>query len=455
VPSDRPDITVGPDDAALARALATAGPPPPDARRFREELALPVDRPLVMTGHQAQFWHPGILAKLLASHAAALPRRAAVAWLTVDQDDNDPWTVRYPRVDTSTAASGSTVSAGEWRADPAPRQALADAPNARRPAITPRELPIDPAMPAGVRTGLESIHDALARHAAAASAAEQIAAALADLLAPLVPSTTLHVPATRISTTSAWRAWVDAMARDPLRVARAYNAAVRERPAADVRPLAEDGPQGPELPLWHIAPGPGSPRRRVFAGMLARTPAEQLVPKALAMTGLVRSLGCDVFVHGLGGGVYDTITERWLGEWLGVTLAPTVVVSATLRLDLGVAPVSLAEIDKAAWTAHRARHDPALLGDHDAERRKQALLIAMRGAVDKPRKTALYAELHRLLAGVREARAARIDELRQEAEAWRPRRGEAAVLADRTWAFPLYAPSQLADLAQALRDRVG
>ena len=37
---------------------------------LREQLGLPVHGPVIMTGHQAEFWHPGILAKYLACDAA-------------------------------------------------------------------------------------------------------------------------------------------------------------------------------------------------------------------------------------------------------------------------------------------------------------------------------------------------------------------------------------------------
>ena len=45
------------------------------------------------------------------------------------------------------------------------------------------------------------------------------------------------------------------------------------------------------------------------------------------MTGMARLAACDLFVHGTGGGIYDTITEAWFREWLGVELAPTIAVT--------------------------------------------------------------------------------------------------------------------------------
>ena len=45
-----------------------------EARAFREQLGLPTDRPIVMSGHQAQIWHPGILSKYLAAIGLAIPQ---------------------------------------------------------------------------------------------------------------------------------------------------------------------------------------------------------------------------------------------------------------------------------------------------------------------------------------------------------------------------------------------
>ncbi|MEC9372360.1 MAG: hypothetical protein VYC34_00885, partial [Planctomycetota bacterium] len=60
VASERIAITIEP-----APARWTAPRPADDAEstRFREQLGLPTGRPIVLTGHQAEFWHPGVLAK--------------------------------------------------------------------------------------------------------------------------------------------------------------------------------------------------------------------------------------------------------------------------------------------------------------------------------------------------------------------------------------------------------
>src|SRR5690606_24011692 len=173
------------------------------------------------------------------------------------------------------------------------------------------------------------------------------------------------------------------MVDDPAACARAYNEAVGARPEAQLRPLELNEQRGRiELPLWRGAPG--SPRQAVYASELADGQwggggaagggAEgELAPRALLLTGLMRLAGCELFIHGPGGGVYDQVTEAWLGSWLGrEDLAPSVVASATWLLPLtDEPPPAPGELARAQWERHAARHNPALVGDLAAAERKR------------------------------------------------------------------------------------
>src|SRR5262245_63399468 len=68
---------------------------------MRRELGLP-DGLIVLAGHEAEFWHPGVLAKHMAIVAAAAAMRrggtaATPVWLTVDHDTHEPWRIAYPK----------------------------------------------------------------------------------------------------------------------------------------------------------------------------------------------------------------------------------------------------------------------------------------------------------------------------------------------------------------------
>lgn len=436
--------------------MARAHAAPPEAAAFRSELGLPVSGVVVMSGHQAEFWHAGIAAKWFAAaatvralNAAGVPSGppagppATFAWVVVDQDSNEPAIIRYP------SAQGPRLSSSLWRLGPALGE-MTDVPTGARPAIRAPEPPESSATPAVAR-GLAEIARVMHAHADAPTLARQLSAATADLLAGAGPAPTF-VCATGIARTSAFAGLLDRIAADPRACTAAYNAAIARHPAAGLKPLAEH-----ELPLWHVRPG--EPRRRVFAKTLSSVPVEQLAPRALLMTGLLRWAACDLFVHGTGGGVYDGAAEAWFESWLGRALAPITVATATLLLDhprAADAPTDRHDAERTLWRAHHARHDPALVGDDWSARRKRDLLEQMAEArrVGKDRRP-IYDELHRLLSRVRAENRSRLDELSVAAAAARAALRERPVLNDRTWPFPLHDPRRLADLAEHIAQAVG
>jgi hypothetical protein len=418
---------------------------------------------VILSGHQAQVWHPGILAKVIAMDAAARAAGANAAWLVVDQDDNDPWALRFP-----VRTAGGALAARTWRPAGEAGARAEHVPTSRRPAAAPAPLPTlaegeTYALPS-VREGLEHTRAALAAHADTPNAAVQVARAVNDLLAPIVAPPPLLF-ATAISATDLFAEIVERMRRDPRRAVEAYNAAARAHPSARVAELR--GGDDPELPLWRLAPGPGSPRTHVRqASRIANVPARELAPRALLMTGLLRWAGCDLFVHGTGGAGgagdadhegYDAITDAWLADWLGPDLgeglAPVALATATLRLPLGDDLPDPADIDRARWLAHRARHDPALLGDAPAASLKADLVArtdAARRRRDRAEARRLYRELHALLETARTGHPAALADLESRAAESAAARHAAALAADRTWPFPLHPAEALRALARSI-----
>jgi hypothetical protein len=232
-----------------------------------------------------------------------------------------------------------------------------------------------------------------------------------------------------------------------------YNAAVGERPAAGVRPLAADPARGRwELPLWRIAAG--EPRAAVYIERGQALDPARHGPRALLMTGLLRAAGCDLFIHGTGGGIYDQISERWLGRWLGMTLAPSAVVSATLRLDLGLGGMTPGRAQAAVALAHRARHDPALLGDPDAAARKRELVQRI-DALERgdPARAPLFARMHRALEEARAGAGERLAALDRSADAAAALLRSRDALEDRTWSCVLPQPAAIARLCERVAAR--
>lgn len=468
-PATIASITIDPEPAAWAGLLKR-----PSlierSRVMRTQLGLTLDRPIIMSGHQPGFWHPGIAAKFLAMSSAARHARACPAWLVVDQDEHDPSAIRFPLRN-----EGGRLRVATWQSIDRALGVAKGVPVGATPACPPEPLPSEAepgyaaAIPS-VAAGLARIHQRLGVYASSASVARQFASAANDELAGLV-SAWGEAPkllyALELSRTDLFGMLVGRMIEDPARCARTYNDAVAAFPEADLAPLRL--PPGNdagrvELPLWAIDRGGAGSRRaaspvlparlRVSAGMLGTTATADLAPRALLMTAMLRLGGCDLFIHGTGGGAYDRVTDRWIKEWLGETLAPTAVVTATMYLPLGAEPARAADAARAQWTAHHARHDPAALGDEASALEKAALVAKLRAGKRRGEETrTTYRELHALLARVRDAHALELRELEAQAEQARARLADADVIGDRTWPFPLFDAEDLVRLRDEIDRR--
>lgn len=408
-------------------------PPPMDAarRRFREELGLATDRPVIMSGHQPTLWHGGIVAKVFAALAASKQLNAEPAWLVVDQDDVQPSRVEYPAVDSQ----GRLVRAStHLEADP--RETM--------PA----------AMPA-LATRLNRARDAWRTVSQLGNKSDaEIATSLMRAWLDVPESTLPAVLATRLSHTALFSDWVHAMVTDADRCVAAYNKAAATHPHARIRPLAQTGNRA-ELPLWRIRKGLA--RINVFADEIARIPPSELAPKALLQTALLRTAGCDLFIHGLGGGGhadgegYDQVMADWLERWqpasLGTTLAPAVVVSATIRLDWPDEDLAHAQSAlNARWRWHHAKHQPIELDEHALQSMKESKVRAIRANTDRRLRQSLFREMHDALRLYRETHAMNLAGLKREADEARGRLSDSELRLDRTWSFVLHSPDTLARL---------
>lgn len=432
-------------------------PPDKTAADTRKALGLPADRPVVMSGHQPGFWHPGILAKWFALRALAERIGAAPAWVLVDQSPGAR--IEYP----ARAAPGRPVRRASWVL------ARDDTPTAASPALTDVPQPPIPGATPSIQTGLNTIAETLRNrapdlahqlHRAAVEALELLLAGASRPAGASVDVVTL--PASGLHASPAFARLLGAMRRDPEACAHRYNEAARSLPGAGVRPLAL-GSGAVELPLWERADGPG-PWRPVTSDRLADLPDERIVLRGLPMTALLRRWACDLFIHGTGGGGdegYDRVTEAWLGAWMPHefperALAPAVVATATLppiALGDGEPTPTPREIAAARVHAHRASHDPALLGDAPAGRAKRELAERIERLPRGSRERAeLFRQMHRLRAEALEAHADRVRAIDDRAEALAARRLEAELASDRTWPFPLHGAEAIGSLRREVSE---
>lgn len=438
-----------------ARATARDGAFSSSASRaaLRVDLGLPSDVALIATGHQAQVWHAGILAKYFAAEACrarvadGASVQARAVWIVVDQDTNDPADIAYPAVVNGRLRRSRLVT---LPASPGHRvsTAASDAVPARSRVAFRVSNPAD-AHPE-IATSVGAMVDMINRYAARTHAAAQLAAVLEELLSGLgLQGTTVF--ASDLRRTRLFAAVLDRIHADPEACISAYNAAVSTAPEARIARLAADPVQDRfELPLWRLTAAGG--RERVYLEDLPSIPRDELAPRALLLTGLMRLAGCDLFIHGVGGGVYDHITERWFARWLPTeTLSPTAVVTATRFLPLA-RDRAAADPARARWLAHHARHNPGSLGDDAGAARKAEMLRSLRVAPKRSaERAAIYRLLHADLERVRTANASALRALDALAADAVADAAEDEVIFDRTFPFPLLDRATLDGLNAAIR----
>jgi hypothetical protein len=277
----------------------------------------------------------------------------------------------------------------------------------------------------------------------------QLGRAAADLARPL----TREIPRRSMSSllqAAVGRAILDRMASDPEACIAAHDAAIEADKAR--RTTHGRAPRGvarllgrghaKELPLWRDTE---DGRRPVLLG--ESLDAASLRPRALLATALARLAGCDLFVHGLGGGVYDLVMEDWLARWLGdeiaASLAPVIVASATLRLPLPIERID-DPITPEAW--HRLRNDPDLasLGEPTRAAHLAAIDDAPRRS---PKRRAAYLALRAAIAEAHRRGAAVLADAERRMTTERRIARSNAIALDRTWSFALHDDTSLAALA--------
>lgn len=385
------DVSAG---ALWARFDRVAG----GSLELRELLGLPIDRPIVMTGHQPMFWHPGILAKYHAAQYFAERAGAAAASVIVDIDAVDPFAMRLPESVDATLPRAVGVRVGP---EPLVGQAAERLRTVADPAVAAGDID---SMGWSTRARLDAALQAMRAHTLAASGAEQIA--LANLQVLGLSEAIGSFAASCLATTDTFKEFVRALTHDH-EALRLYNEAVSAEPDAGVPPLDLRGAsrEDHELPLWVLDERGRRRGARVRDALGADL--SSLRPRGLVMTGLLRLYACDLFIHGLGGGLYDRATERWFASLGRPLAAPMIVVSADLFLPgEPETAVTARDVDEAVWRAHHARHHPGDVGDVSGAGRRAELLAAIHNTRRaSAERTASYRELHRFLAERRDMNA--------------------------------------------------
>jgi hypothetical protein len=451
------EIVIQPDGASWSKLRETASDwTLQDAgraawqARVRRELGLPVDRAIIVTGHQTLLWHPGILAKYLAADAAAGSMGAARANVVVDQHVGGFGSFAAPTRQPGGRLAMATITLARERPE---------VPMARHEPFVPPSPPPLPWALASVGRGVERIVAAIADHSTAPNAALQMAGALSELMAPWVAPMP-HVTGSALLGTTLGRTLLESMRRGPHRCAAAYNTALQATGIGGFSPLLV-GEERVELPLWRLADD--GRRMRAFDHDVERwlsgeADGPTLMPRALMLTALIRLGLSDLFIHGTGGAAYDRTMERWLERWLAISPSPMSVVSATVRLPLEPDQPPGPGLHAARAAARRAWHDPESLGGPPGRGpgpRKRAWIERIERA---PRRSThrreLFFSLHGELEQLRSARSDALASARRRVDEAAERAAAATIIESRSWPFPLYPPEILDELAGMIRGQL-
>ncbi len=421
-------VTIEPDWARWRSAIEHKRESP-----ARAELGLDTERSIVFSGHQPIVFHNGILAKLIAQHEAARRTGAARVWIVPDQDPVNPGTLRVP------------VGAGELL-----HLEIIDL---LAPTTAPQGTPTASAAPEHIESThdprLHALIDHLNQHARAGSLAEQFAHATIALACErlgIEPPTLLF--ASHLTRSDTLRKLIQRMLDEPQSCVTAYNEAVGRHAHAGVRTLTI-GNGAVELPLWGLRSGRA--RVGIDTNNIKSFDSAQLAPRGLLMSLLVRAHLGELFIHGAGGWRYDKITQDWARDWLGIELAPMALATATQRLDLGFAPEQIIDPARAVWAVHHARHNPAAVGDTQAQISKDELVerietLRAEGGDPSP----AFRELHELLDRFRTAHADGLEVLDGRMERAKRMQRQLELAADRTWPFVLFDDRALNRLRDAV-----
>jgi hypothetical protein len=165
----------------------------------------------------------------------------------------------------------------------------------------------------------------------------------------------LELPLSRLCDSEAFACFIRHLLNDLPRFHAIYNESLREyrrshgvrdrsRPVPD---LAREGDRY-EIPFWALRPGEQRRKRLALRPGESVPAGVRLRTRALMTTLFARVCLGDGFIHGIGGGKYDEVTDAIIERWLGLTPPRFFVLTATLRLPLPAFPTRRNDVRAAA-----------------------------------------------------------------------------------------------------------
>jgi hypothetical protein len=207
---------------------------------------------------------------------------------------------------------------------------------------------------------------------------------------------------------------------------------------------------------WPVLPAPDAPMERFVAAWqaLARD-GFKVRPRALGTTLFARLFLADLFVHGIGGGIYDELTDELIRRFHGLEAPAFLVLSGTLRLPLPAYPAGpddrrrlVRQVRDVHWNPQRhLRPEQAQLLEQTLRQRQE--WVARQADTPAGRRERFW-KLRELNEVLRAPLAGRERDLEREGERLERELAANAVLRRRDYSFCLYPEATLRPFVSGL-----
>ena len=455
-----------------AHSVRIGGVPLPEIRRWlRKWIEAPAEGPLIGAGHQVELFHPGVWAKNILIDQLAKTMGGAAYQFSIDTDAPKHLNLRWPGAGRAITDDPNLPTA-QWAG-------LLDAPTPAHLELIEKEL-ADAAQQWGFRPmALDFLHTLKRLTMEIPRLAPLLISALHEL------DWSLGLRHSALAVAPLWESegyllCAHHLAARASEFAADYNAVLHEyrrekgihspgRPWPDLRVTADEC----ELPLWLDCLQTGNRLRAsvklrngqsvldcpsrdgfVFQRDLNGWQAAEnlknflmshrlrLSPRALALTMFLRLIVCDQFVHGIGGALYDEITDRIIKRRLAIESPHFCVTTATLLFPtaVGKEPVQLIPL---LAEGRRLRH--AALDGGKLKLVQQIAALPRRS----PERARLFYQMHSRLAD--QQHRPEYQSWEQRLEQGRKRLAEEKDLFDRELFYAIQPQSRLMELIDKYR----
>ena len=394
-------------------------------QQARAELHLPTDGPLIIGGHQPELSHPGVWVKHFAIHGLARRVNGTSLNLIVDNDTLKTPCLRFPVIGSDDrelcVAFDDDIGERPYETRPIqnPERFAAFAEVVRE---STKNWPFEPV----IRSIWQPAHG-------------KVGETFSDWRQNLEREWGCHnreVTVRELSQTASFARFVSHISADLLRFRAAYNGAViayrRTHGLRSKNHPVPDLAVG-ELPFWEMSTNGRRPATNA-------TPHGAMRPRALTLTLFARLCLGDFFIHGIGGGKYDEVTDAIIRDYFRIEPPAYQVLSATLHLPFPHSPRppnEVARLERQLRDLHwnPQRHLPDAYPDRDR--------VVAATPTDHAGRRQRYRDLREWNERLRPQVAAQIAAIQAEFEEAKHADRAAATLTRRDYAWVFYPEAAL------------